>query len=184
MSVKIRMKRGGTTNRPFYRVVVIDSRMQRDGRFIEELGFYDPVPKPLVFNVDRERVAHWIAKGAQPSDTVRTLLRNPNNTFTARVQDKEFTAGPTRPKPVRSEADSQPSGDRRGGRDGGRGGRDGGRGGRGGFGGGGRSGGGLGGRHGGGGMGGRHSGGGGDRNAPSAQAAPPAATEGGDAPAE
>jgi len=181
LSVKIRMKRGGTTNRPFYRVVVIDSRMQRDGRFIEELGFYDPVPKPLVFNVDRERVAHWISQGAQPSDTVRTLLKNPNNTFTARVQDKEFTAGPTRPKPVRSETDSQPSGDRRGGRDGGRGGRDGGRGGRG-FG-GGRSGGGMGGRHGGGGMGGRHAPGG-DRPAPSAQAAPPAATEGGDAPAE
>ncbi|HEX7878886.1 MAG TPA: 30S ribosomal protein S16, partial [Candidatus Eisenbacteria bacterium] len=69
MSVKIRMKRGGTTNRPFYRVVVIDSRMQRDGRFIEELGFYDPVQKPLVFNVDRDRVDYWMSKGAQPSDT-------------------------------------------------------------------------------------------------------------------
>ncbi|TPW08994.1 MAG: small subunit ribosomal protein S16, partial [bacterium] len=124
MSVKIRMKRGGTTNRPFYRVVVIDSRMQRDGRFIEELGYYDPIEKPQVFNVDRDRVAHWITLGAQPSDTVRTLLKNPNNNFAVREQNREFTAGPTRPKPVRSESDSQPSADRgRGGRDGGRGGR-------------------------------------------------------------
>ena len=161
MSVKIRMKRGGTTNRPFYRVVVIDSRMQRDGRFIEELGFYDPIEKPQVFSVDRDRVAHWISQGAQPSDTVRTLLKKPNSTFTARPQDRDFTPGPPRPKPVRSETESQPSGDRRGGRDGGRGGRGGPGGGR--FG-GGRSGG--GGRH----LGGRHGGGGGDRNPPPAEA--------------
>ena len=165
MSVKIRMKRGGTTNRPFYRVVVIDSRMQRDGRFIEELGFYDPIEKPQVFNVDRDRVAHWITMGAQPSDTVRTLLKNPNNTFAVKTQNRDFTPGPTRPKPVRSESDSQPSGDRRGG------GRFGGGGGRGGN------------------MGGRHApggrpGGGGDRNPAPAQAAPPAAPAGGETPAE
>lgn len=141
MSVKIRMKRAGTTNRPFYRVVVIDSRMQRDGRFIEELGYYDPIQTPQVFNVDRSKVEAWIAKGAQPSDTVRTLLKRPNNEFVARVQDREFTAGPPRPKPVRSETESSGMGGR-GGRDGGRGGRGGRDGGRGGRSGGGRSGGG------------------------------------------
>jgi len=177
LSVKIRMKRGGTTNRPFYRVVVIDSRMQRDGRFIEELGYYDPIQKPLVFNVDRDRVAHWMAQGAQPSDTVRTLLKNPNNTFEVKVQNREFTAGPTRPKPVRSESDSQPAGDRgRGGRDGGRGGRGGPGGGR--FGGGGGRGGNMGGRHA---PGGRP---GGDRTPPQATAAPPAAPAGGETSAE
>lgn|GEM_PF-430639 len=177
MSVKIRMKRGGTTNRPFYRVVVIDSRMQRDGRFIEELGFYDPIEKPQVFNVDRDRVAHWITMGAQPSDTVRTLLKNPNNTFAVKTQNRDFTPGPTRPKPVRSESDSQPSGDRRGGgRDGGRGGRGGPGGGR--FGGGGGRGGNMGGRHA---PGGRP---GGDRNPAPAVATPPAAPAGGETPAE
>ena len=178
MSVKIRMKRGGTTNRPFYRVVVIDSRMQRDGRFIEELGYYDPIQKPLVFNVDRDRVAHWITQGAQPSDTVRNLLKSPNNTFEVKTPNREFTPGPTRPKPVRSESDSQPAGDRRGG------GRDGGRGGRGGPG-GGRFGGAGGGR--GGNMGGRHAPGGrpgGDRTPPPAAAAPPAVSAGGETSAE
>jgi small subunit ribosomal protein S16 len=142
LSVKIRMKRAGTTNRPFYRVVVIDSRMQRDGRFIEELGYYDPIQTPQVFNVDRGKVEEWIAKGAQPSDTVRTLLKRPNNEFVAREQNREFTAGPPRPKPVRSESESAGMGGGRGGRDGGRGGRGGRDGGRGGRFGGGRSGGG------------------------------------------
>lgn len=134
MSVKIRLKRGGTTNRPFFRVVVIDSRMQRDGRFIEELGYYDPIMKPQVFSVDRDKVDMWLARGAQPSDTVRTLLKKPNSVFSARELDRDFTPGPPRPKPVRSEVEASAPGDRRGGRGdrdrGGRGGRGGDRGGR------------------------------------------------------
>ena len=132
MSVKIRLKRGGTTNRPFFRVVVIDSRKQRDGRFIEELGYYDPIMKPQVFSVDRSKVDVWLARGAQPSDTVRTLLKKPNNVFAAREQNREFTPGPTRPKPARTEAEMAVPSERRGGRGdrGGRGGRGGDRGGR------------------------------------------------------
>lgn len=76
MSVKIRLKRFGRRNRAFYRVNAIDSRTARDGRVIEELGFYDPVSKDpeKQFKVDRERVEYWLGVGAQPSETVRTLL--------------------------------------------------------------------------------------------------------------
>ena len=75
MSVKIRLKRYGTKKRPFYRVVVVDSRNPRDGRTIEEVGLYHPIEvEGKQFTVDEERVREWIEKGAQPSDTVRRLL--------------------------------------------------------------------------------------------------------------
>ena len=70
----IRLTRVGTTRRPFYRVVVMESRVPRDGRFVESLGYYNPRADPEVVEVDRDRVAYWIGKGARPSDTVRTLL--------------------------------------------------------------------------------------------------------------
>lgn len=70
----IRLSRVGTTKRPFYRVVVMESHQPRDGRFVESLGHYNPRPEPEVVQVDHERVAYWIGKGARPSDTVRTLL--------------------------------------------------------------------------------------------------------------
>ena len=70
----IRLTRVGTTKRPFYRVVVMESRVPRDGRFVESLGYYNPRAEPEVVEVDHERVAYWIDKGARPSDTVRTLL--------------------------------------------------------------------------------------------------------------
>ena len=74
MSVKIRLKRMGAKKKPFYRIVVADSRYPRDGRFIEEIGYYNPTTKPTTFEVDREKVQQWIAKGARPSDTVKALL--------------------------------------------------------------------------------------------------------------
>ncbi|RYL95364.1 30S ribosomal protein S16 [Sporolactobacillus sp. THM7-4] len=74
MSVKIRLKRMGAKKRPFYRVVVADSRAPRDGRFIEEIGTYNPVSTPKAFNVDEEKALDWLKKGAQPSDTVRNLF--------------------------------------------------------------------------------------------------------------
>ncbi|RYM07204.1 30S ribosomal protein S16 [Sporolactobacillus sp. THM7-7] len=74
MAVKIRLKRMGAKKRPFYRVVVADSRAPRDGRFIEEIGTYNPVSTPKVFNVDEEKALDWLKKGAQPSDTVRNLF--------------------------------------------------------------------------------------------------------------
>ncbi len=72
--VKIRLKRMGTTKRPFYRLVVADSRSPRDGRFIEALGFYDPLPQPAAVRIDAERVREWLRRGARPSDSARDLL--------------------------------------------------------------------------------------------------------------
>jgi len=72
--VKIRLKRMGTTRRPVYRLVVADSRSPRDGRFIEAIGFYDPLPNPAVVRVDADKVKVWIRRGARPSDSVRRLL--------------------------------------------------------------------------------------------------------------
>jgi len=75
VGVVIRLQRAGTRNRPFYRVVVMDSRKQRDGAFLEKLGYYDPVPNPELLNIDTERVRHWIGQGAQPSVSVRSLIK-------------------------------------------------------------------------------------------------------------
>ena len=72
--VKIRLTRMGAKKKPFYRIVVADSRSPRDGRFIEIVGNYDPLQKPAVVNVDEEKVINWVLKGAQPTDTVRSLL--------------------------------------------------------------------------------------------------------------
>ena len=71
----IRMRRTGSKKRPFFRVVVTDSRAARDSSFVEILGHYNPRTKPAVVQVDKERVDYWIKKGAMPSDTVRTLIR-------------------------------------------------------------------------------------------------------------
>jgi small subunit ribosomal protein S16 len=74
MAVVIRLKRTGAKGRPFYRVVVADSRYPRDGRFIEELGFYDPLTNPSTFKVDAEKFAKWIRNGAQPSESVEVMM--------------------------------------------------------------------------------------------------------------
>jgi len=73
--VKIRLRRMGAKKAPYYRIVVADSRSPRDGRFIEELGIYDPMAEGSKLTVNQERVAYWIANGAQPTDTVRGLLK-------------------------------------------------------------------------------------------------------------
>jgi small subunit ribosomal protein S16 len=75
MAVKIRLRRMGAKKAPFYRVVVADSRAPRDGSFIEEIGIYDPTKEPSVFQVDAEKVKKWMSHGAQPTDTVRNLLK-------------------------------------------------------------------------------------------------------------
>ena len=74
MAVKIRLRRMGAKKAPFYRVVVADSRSPRDGRFIEEVGFYDPMKEPVEIKLDAEKIQKWIGNGAQPTDTVRALL--------------------------------------------------------------------------------------------------------------
>ena len=73
--VKIRLRRMGAKKAPFYRIVVADSRYPRDGRFIEEIGIYDPVAEPATPKVDVDRAQAWIKTGAQPTDTVRDLLK-------------------------------------------------------------------------------------------------------------
>jgi len=75
MSVKIRLKRMGAKKAPFYRVVVTDSRSPRDGKFIEELGYYNPITEPAEIKIDAEKAKKWLGTGAQPSDTVRSLLK-------------------------------------------------------------------------------------------------------------
>ena len=77
MAVKIRLRRMGSKKAPYYRVVVADSRYPRNGRFIEEIGTYDILKKPSEFKVDSEAVKKWIANGAQPTDTVKALLKKP-----------------------------------------------------------------------------------------------------------
>ncbi|GAF41236.1 SSU ribosomal protein S16p [Agrilactobacillus composti DSM 18527 = JCM 14202] len=74
MAVKIRMKRMGSKRKPFYRIVVADSRAPRDGRFIQEVGFYNPISEPVQLKLDEDVILDWLQKGAQPSDTVHNLL--------------------------------------------------------------------------------------------------------------
>lgn len=75
MAVKIRLRRMGAKKAPFYRIVVADSRSPRDGRFIEEIGYYNPMEEPSVVKVDPEKAKKWIANGAQPTETVKSLLK-------------------------------------------------------------------------------------------------------------
>ena len=75
MAVKIRLKRLGAKKSPFYRVVVADERSPRDGKFIEEIGYYNPLTDPVDIKIDAEKAAKWIKNGAQPTDTVRALLK-------------------------------------------------------------------------------------------------------------
>lgn len=75
MAVKIRLKRMGAKKAPFYRVVVADARAPRDGRFIEELGFYNPLTEPATVKIDEEKALKWLKTGAQPSETVKNLLK-------------------------------------------------------------------------------------------------------------
>ena len=76
--VKIRLRRMGAKKAPFYRIVVADSRYPRDGRFIEVIGYYNPVSEPVQLKVDAEKAKKWIADGAQPTDTVKALLKKAN----------------------------------------------------------------------------------------------------------
>jgi small subunit ribosomal protein S16 len=76
MAVKIRLKRMGAKKKPFYRVVVADSRMPRDGRFIEEIGYYNPLSKPAEIKIDEEKASDWMQKGAIPTDTVKHLFKS------------------------------------------------------------------------------------------------------------
>ena len=73
--VKIRLRRMGAKKAPFYRIVVADSRYPRDGRFIEEIGYYDPTKNPSVVSIDADKAKQWLSNGAQPTDTVKDILK-------------------------------------------------------------------------------------------------------------
>jgi small subunit ribosomal protein S16 len=75
MAVKIRLRRMGKKKAPFYRIVIADSRYPRNGRFIEDIGYYDPLQNPAVIKIDADKVKTWIANGAQPTDTVKSLIK-------------------------------------------------------------------------------------------------------------
>ena len=89
MAVKIRLKRMGAKKKPFYRIVVADSRAPRDGRFIEEIGYYNPVSEPKVVKIDAEKAIKWISNGAKPTDTVNTLFKN-NGVYDKKVEVEEI----------------------------------------------------------------------------------------------
>jgi len=76
MAVKIRLRRMGSKKAPFYRIVVADSRAPRDGKFIEEIGYYNPLTDPIDFKVNEEKATKWIADGAQPTDVIKRLFTN------------------------------------------------------------------------------------------------------------
>ena len=75
MAVKIRLRRMGAKKAPFYRIVVADERYPRDGRFIEEIGYYDPTKEPTVVNLDADKAKTWLKNGAQPTETVKVILK-------------------------------------------------------------------------------------------------------------
>ncbi|HMW38632.1 MAG: 30S ribosomal protein S16 [Saprospiraceae bacterium] len=86
MAVKIRLQRHGRKKAPYYHIVVADARAPRDGRFIEKLGMYNPISKPAQIEIDREKAYEWITKGAQPTDTVRAILRYKGVMFKKHLQ--------------------------------------------------------------------------------------------------
>ena len=104
MSVSIRLRREGAKNRPYYKVVVADSRSPRDGKFIEIIGTYDPKMPSHNSSLNVERVEYWISKGAQPSDTVRSLIKKNKNQAAAAVAET-----PSRPEHATSEPIQQES---------------------------------------------------------------------------
>ncbi|MGI9087637.1 MAG: 30S ribosomal protein S16 [Chthoniobacterales bacterium] len=93
MAVSIRLRREGTKNRPYYKVVVADSRSPRDGKFIEIIGTYDPKKTEHNSTLKLDRIEHWVSKGARPSDTVRSLIK----------KNKEVAASAPAPEPVAAE---------------------------------------------------------------------------------
>jgi small subunit ribosomal protein S16 len=106
----IRLQRAGARNRPFFRVVVMDSRKQRDGEYLEKLGYYDPLPNPDLLCLDTERIRHWIGQGAQPSVSVRSLLKRVEKEGNRPAP----TAGASQPmpaSPMQGETSPAPAGD-------------------------------------------------------------------------
>jgi len=90
MAVKIRLKRLGAKKNPFYRIVVADSRTPRDGRFIEEIGYYDPLTEPKTIRIDNEKAIKWMENGAKPTDTVNRLFKT-SGLYDVNVEETEVS---------------------------------------------------------------------------------------------
>ena len=101
MPVKIRLQRHGRKKRPFYHIVIADSRAPRDGRFIEKLGVYNPMTKPASIELDRDRALDWLDKGAQPTDTARAILR-----YTGVLYKKHLQRGVAKGAMTQEQADA------------------------------------------------------------------------------
>ena len=108
MSVSIRLRREGAKNRPYYRVVVADSRSPRDGKFIEMIGTYDPKISGHNSSLNVERAEYWISKGAQPSDTVRSLIKKNKKRATASEASSQAEHSPSEPIQQESSPPSPP----------------------------------------------------------------------------
>lgn len=106
--VKIRLRRMGTKKRPFFRVVVADSRSPRDGRFIENIGKYHPMNDPSVIEIDEDRAMHWLGQGAQPSDPVRVLLEKVGIWEKFRPGETRRVREPKPPTPPKQPAGEEP----------------------------------------------------------------------------
>ncbi len=90
--IKLRLRRMGAKKRPSYRIVAAESRFPRDGRFIEAIGFYDPLTEPATITLKEDRIRHWLSNGAQPTDTVRDILRRHGIVADPRVTEADATA--------------------------------------------------------------------------------------------
>ena len=101
MAVKLRLKRMGSKKRAYYRIIAADSRSPRDGRFIEVVGTYDPIKVPAEVTINEEKVLHWLSNGAQPTDTVRSLLSKHGIM-------KKFTDSKVKKKPKKEEVKEEP----------------------------------------------------------------------------
>ncbi len=90
--IKLRLRRMGAKKRPSYRIVAAESRFPRDGRFIEAIGFYDPLTEPATITLKEDRIRHWLSNGAQPTDTVRDILRRHGIVADPRATEADATA--------------------------------------------------------------------------------------------
>ena len=103
MSVSLRLNRKGTKDRPYYKIVAVDSRKRRDGRYIEQLGTYDPLQEGTNFSIDLEIADKWLAVGAQPSETVKSMIRKARTAAAVRAPDRQLAfENLPQPRPARA----------------------------------------------------------------------------------
>ncbi len=108
MAVSIRFRRGGRRNRAFYRIVVADSRSPRDGKFIENIGYYDPLPDPEVVEIKKDRMIYWLEKGAQPTSNLKSILKRNKIWQELQLQLKKSEVKSNQEESVETGMDTEP----------------------------------------------------------------------------